>query len=281
MSGAAIAPGLAGTPPSPAAATGPASALDILGAAAGGGSAPVPAAPKPATPPRALEPIRPPKAEITAQGPVGLWLRYGPQTNGVGTEGGVAHGFVSAWYFAPDGAAYAGVRAGIAPADLASTTQGKLSMSAKGMSVRWSDGEVVESPIERDAEGAFMWNMGSFTPLKPVRAASALVGRWDVERYLQRETHGSQLQIMQTWTFAADGTFSVQSVGAVLEFNGDTESPIQASAEVVLRGRWTLDGWSLALTSDAGHVIDGLAYTMDDGPTHRVFHHGVQYTQVP
>lgn len=181
------------------------------------------------------------------------------------------------WYFAPDGVAYYNPQTGFAAEDLAavaSSKKGPYSVSGGRMTVQWGDGQKSDDEI-KIVDGGFNWNTGMYLPVAPFESAAELVGSYEGGSSVSFS--GNSTIIVKSLTLNADGTFSLEGASSLT--NGDTRTGGQSATQ----GKWSLSGYALALTDDAGKVVRGITFPLDDAATpskpDRMFFAGVSYAK--
>jgi hypothetical protein len=144
------------------------------------------------------------------------------------------------------------------------------------MHVTWADGKVTKSKLERDGS-SFTWDMGIFTPVKPLPGAKVLAGTYEGGESLSHG--GNHAAVSKTLQLRADGTFSWSGV-SFLQTTG-ARSQLAAGGQGATSGRWRTEGYSLLLTDQGGTVLRGIAFPYDDEKTavypDRLFFGGIMY----
>jgi hypothetical protein len=236
----------------------------VDGAARNAQTAPVvPAAPAAPDAPPAVVPggnDNVPQPQYTATGPVGPYFmtRYWSFTQTLEK---------TVWYFSPDGRAYTDLKTGLTAADLAAHRgrQGTFRLEGAKLVVRWNDGKVEQSAVERDQNNAttFMWSMGIFSPIAPFANAQAIAGHYEGGEAVGPAD--SRVASAQTIDLNADGTFTQSGIGMV---RGATEGVnFDAGSTSTTTGTWQLSGYSLILAGGDGNSARRLAFPFDDPDT--------------
>ncbi|MEO6246114.1 MAG: hypothetical protein ABIQ12_11840, partial [Opitutaceae bacterium] len=177
--------------------------------------------------------------------PVGLYLmsRYWPLTRTAE---------LAAWYFAPDGRVYQNLRRSFSAADLTqhSAPRGTARAQERQLEIRWGDGQVTNSELERDGTG-FIWDRGIFTAIGPFENAAEVAGTYEGDEAAGSD--GERRPVSARLQLRADDSFSW--TGASISVSGALETGSTLST----RGRWKLRGCSLVLTADNKSVLRRLA----------------------
>jgi hypothetical protein len=230
-------------------------------------AAPVAAAPAPAAPVAAVVTgpvvpaapfVAPAPASYAGGRPVGLFF----MTRYLATFHTLEK---AAWYFAPDGTVYENLRTGFSPADLAAHTgrRGAATVREGKLSVAWAGGAPSVSPIEPDGE-TFAWDMGIFSPVKPLAAAAALAGVYDGGESLS--AGGNRVAVAKRLELRADGTYVWEGASFV---GGATDATkLGAGATGGSTGTWRVDPFALTLTdARSGTAFRAIAFPVDVGGT--------------
>lgn len=177
----------------------------------------------------------PPAARIVDGRPVGLFFmtRFWSYTNSLEK---------AVWYFAPDGRVYQNLASGFSEADLQAPT---------------------ESPIQADG-GAFHWEGGIFTAVKPFDADRSLAGTYEGGESFS-SGGGNGASTSKTIELRPDGTFSRVAIASVQSTS--SESVVDAGSQGASEGTWQVGGYSLVLTGSDGTVQRGIAFPYDDTDT--------------
>jgi len=207
----------------------------------------------------------PVKASFGHGAPVGLYLMTRAWYGG-GLE-------KAAYYFTDDGHVYVNPEDGFTNEQLSQRAQqqGTIAMDGDKMTVNWTKGNPETSPIERDSTG-FMWDMGSFVPVKGFESDRALVGKWEGGNSIT--TSGGYARSAQELELHDDGSFTGASAGAV-GAAGD-RSAVSGGSSSSSAGHWKLDGYVLTLSYDNGKELRGIAFPFDE----RFYFRGVLYKKL-
>ncbi|MBI3827890.1 MAG: hypothetical protein HY291_00120 [Planctomycetes bacterium] len=222
----------------------------------GGAGAPSPT-PSPAAPAGGIGAAQPATAKLTDGNPVGVYFmtRY--------WSGNLEK---AAWYFTADGKVYQNLEAGFGAADLAAHAgpHGTFKRAGNDMEVTWSDGKKSKSPMELDkaSPDCFMWDMGSFTPVKPFEKAADAAGSFEGGESLSHA--GNRVMVSKKLDLRADGTFTWEGVSFV---SGETgQSKLEGGATGATTGTWKLEGFTLTLDG-GGKSVRRIAFPFDDDAT--------------
>lgn len=241
-------------------------------------SLPVAAAAAPAAQSIALQVERPAPATFQHGVPVGLYFmtRYWSFTGTLEKE---------AWYFAPDGTAYAELEHGFSVEDLAvhAGRKGTCRAEAGQLEITWADGKKTKSTVEPSKSGrAFTWDMGIFTIVQSFADPAEAAGVYEGGESLS--VGGSRAIVSKRLELRADGTFAWSGVS----FLGNTTGSSRLSAGGVdagSTGTWRVSGYSLLLADTRGNVFRRIAFPYDDESTplkpDRIFFGGMMYKKQP
>lgn len=186
-----------------------------------------------------------------------------------------------AWYFAPDGTAYAELEHGFSAADLAAHAgrKGTCRLDGAQLEITWADGKKTKSTIEPSKSGrAFTWDMGIFTMVQSFSDPAEVAGVYEGGESLS--VGGSSAVVSKRLELRPDGTFAWSGVS----FLGSTTESSRVSAGAVdggSTGTWRIAGYSLLLADTQGNVFRRIAFPYDDESTplkpDRIFFGGMMY----
>ena len=189
--------------------------------------------------------------------PVGLYLmtRYWTATNSLEK---------AVWYFAPDGTVYRELMHGFSAAELAAHDgpKGTATVTGETMKVTYTDGRSTDTRISRSG-ATFNWDGGIFKALSAYASAAAIVGTYDGGESIG--SSGGNAVSSETLVLNADGTFSWSNVTSFRV--GKKEDPSWNGTNSATTGRWTLSGYTLALTNADGSTARLLVapFTVETG----------------
>jgi hypothetical protein len=202
----------------------------------------------------------PEKAALTTKGPVGLYfmVRYLSFSRTLEK---------AAWYFSSAGDAYENLQTGFSREDLAAHPgrKGKFQSNGQMMSIRWADGTVTQSEIERDTQvkDTFMWDLGAFAPATPFTDSKSAAGIYEGGESISGG--GNKAATAQKLELKADGTFTWSGIGLV---QGATEkTTLESGATGATSGKWKLSSYSISLTTSDGKILRRIAFPYDDTDT--------------
>lgn len=214
----------------------------------------------------------PPAAEIVDGKPVGLFFmtRFWSYTNSLEK---------AVWYFAPDGRVYHNLASGFSAEELQAHkgNQGTYEVADGKLKVTWADNKVTEGAISAEG-GAFNWDGGIFTAVKPFEEGKSLAGKYEGgESFSTGAGNGAvasnSIELRPDGTFRRVGVASVQST--------TSESVVDAGAQGGSDGKWEIDGYSLVLTGADGNAQRAIAFPYDDKETpvypDRMYFGGIMY----
>lgn len=172
----------------------------------------------------------------------------------------------AAWYFTPDGKVYQNLDSGFSEAELAAHKgpQGTFKVAGSEMEVTWAKGKPSKSAMEIDKANpdCFMWDMGSFIPVKPFEKAADAAGTYEGGESLSHA--GNKVIVSKKLELRADGTFSWEGVSIV---SGETgQSKLEAGATGATTGTWKLEGFTLTLDG-GGKTIRRICFPFDEEKT--------------
>jgi hypothetical protein len=177
---------------------------------------------------------------------------------------------------------YEQLETGFSKADLAAHRgrKGTAKLAGDSIEITWADGKKTSSQIEKDKDGvSFAWDMGIFTPVKPIESAAQIAGSYEGGESVSFS--GSAASIAKGLELSADGTFVWSSAAA---FKSTTSaSTATAGSTGGTKGTWRAESYSLILTDDTGKVTRGIAFPYDDDltpgkpATKRLFFAGTMY----
>lgn len=234
---------------------------------------------EPAVSPRGVENLAlvaerdPPAPASFAEGvPIGLFFmtRYWPATRSLEK---------SVWYFAPDGSVYQGLETGFSTRDLSlhAGPKGKATLEGDHLNVQWPENKKSGGKISRSA-GAFTWNAGIFTPVKPFAADVPLAGIYEGGESIS--VSGNRAAVAKTLELRADGTYRWSGVSFLNNASDVTQVTAGSNGEDST-GRWHAANFSIVLVDAKGHVYRRIAFPYDDETTpinpDRIFFGGTMF----
>ncbi len=179
------------------------------------------------------------------------------------------------WYFGPDGRVSVNPSAGLAAADLAALKpgeRGRFTISGGKMTVTWDSGQKSAAPLEI-VDGGFNWDTGMYIPVEPFASRADLNGHF--EGGSSMSFGGGSSMLARTLELRPDGTYGAEGAASV------ASDGARVGGQSATRGKWTLDGWILTLTTEDGTVTRGMAFPLDDEKTpvkpDRMFFAGMNY----
>ena len=164
------------------------------------------------------------------------------------------------YYFTPAGQVYTNptdfTAAGLAA--LPGSSRGTFRVAGGQLAMSWAQGGTNQSKLENPRGTSFEWDAGVFVGMGPFANARQLIGTFEGGNSVSGVGAAAVSSGLQ---FRADGTFSTSTAATVSSTT--RQSTVAAGSAGVGAGRWTLMGWTLALTDATGHVTRGLAYPIE------------------
>lgn len=229
----------------------------------------------PSAPTRAIAEVGPESLPSFQNGfPVGPYFmtHYTPSTQKVEK---------SVWYFAPGGAVFSGLEAGLTPADLKAHAglRGKMIREENSVAIVWSDGSQTRAKLERDGAG-FNWDMSLFAPVHGFESISEAAGVYEC---VESIPPGAGAAVPQRLDLRSDGTFVWEGVSCTGDPAG--VATVKSGHNETTQGSWAIDGFSLRLRAQDGIVLRRFAFPSDDDKTvikpDRMFFAGVMFKRRP
>ena len=218
--------------------------------------APARPAARPAAPVAAQAVAAPIPSRITPAGPEGLFFmtRFWMATGSLEQK---------LWYFTTDGRVFDSPGGVFTPEQLErdSRRHGRGSLANKKLTVKWSDGKVIESNFEVDSSGnGFAWDGGLFNAVaKP--DWSKVSGFFEGgASYSHSSGRGSSISGL---TLRPDGTFTLSRSSSFRSENS-TSVATAGSVAAPLEGKWKGEGYELTLTFADGRIERHVSFPTPD-----------------